>query len=98
MADDKKIRNGHIALLGTLAALVVSVLAIGSYVVAIAGDNARTKEKVETIERRTEEDRVERRGDAREIKQDVKETKQDVQTILRKLDAIEASQKKAERR
>jgi hypothetical protein len=98
MSDDKKVRNGHLALIVTLVSLVVGVLVIGSYVVAIAGDNADTKRRVTNIEQRVAEDRVEVKRDVREVKQDVKDVKNDMQTILRKLDQIEAGQKAAERR
>lgn len=96
MQEEKK-RNG-LVLLVTLVSLVVSVLVIGSYVVAIAGDNADTKRRVDTVEKRQSEDREMIRRDQQEIKQDVKDTKQDVQTILRKLDAIEAEQRAAAKR
>jgi hypothetical protein len=97
VSDEKRNGNRSLGLLATLASLVVAVLAIGSYVVAIAGDNADTKRRVTNIENRQAEDRAETKRDVREVKADVKQIGTDVQIILRKLDAMEAAQRARER-
>jgi hypothetical protein len=90
--------NGTTKWLGlTLAALV----AMGSLMVWVGGisaDAADTKRRVTNVEQRQGEDRDAYRINQTEIKQDVKEVKSDVQTILRKLEAMEAVQKSERRR
>lgn len=60
----------------------------------LSADNADTKRRVTVVEGRQAEDRSTVQRDQREIKQDVKQVASDVQQILRKLDVIEAAQRK----
>lgn len=94
MADPQK--NGRVHI-GT----VLMVLGVIGGPLAVWGDAQRkegkVEEKISNLERRQQEDRNAYQVNQHEIKQDVKEVKSDVQTILRKLDAMEAVQK-AERR
>lgn len=94
MADNNK-KNG----LDLKTALII--LGIIGGPLAVWGEaqleRGSTKEKISTIERRQQEDRDTSHADQREIKQDIKEVKSDVQTILRKLEGMEAVQR-AQRR
>lgn len=72
--------------------------AIISAWVALAADNADTKRRVSSLEQQHAEQREEARSVTKEIKSDIKETKQDVQTVLRKLETLEALQRAADRR
>lgn len=53
------------------------------------GENARTRERIDQIEKRVESERVDSKADVKEIKSDVKATNENVQLILRKLDVME---------
>ena len=94
MSDEKK--NGRIPLVPALTILGMLGGFAGTWW-ALAGEQGRQKEKVETIERRQIEDRVEIKTDVKDVKQDVKDVKQDVNLILRKLNEMEAAQKAARR-
>lgn len=97
MTDERK-RNGNgLVFMASVATLVLTLMGIGGYVVAIAADHADTKRRVTTVEGRQAEDRSETKRDVREVKADVKQIGTDVQIILRKLDAMEASQRTRER-
>ena len=84
--------------LATGIAGAVAVAGLLSWVGSIAGDNARTKEKLETLERRVAEDRRTYQREQIEIKTDVKSIASDVQLILRKMDVIDSRRIDAERR
>ena len=84
--------------LATGIAGAVAVAGLLSWVGSIAGDNARTKEKLETLEKRVAEDRRTYQREQSEIKTDVKAIASDVQLILRKMDVIDSRRIDSERR
>ncbi len=94
VSDEK--RNGRLSLSNALT--ILGMLAgLGAVWGTLSADNADTKRRVTTLEKRQAEDRAETKNDVREVKQDVKQIGSDVQIILRKLDAIEAGQRARER-
>jgi uncharacterized protein HemX len=95
--SDEKSKNGRLSL-ATAISLVVAVASIGGSWFVWGQQTGRLTEKVETLEKRQAEDRATFRRDQGEIKNDVKEVKQDVQTILRKLDSMDAAQRAREGR
>ena len=83
----------HFVSLGNVLTILGMLGAVGASYVTLASDNASTKERLATLEKRNDETRTEIKSVAHEIKGDVKEVKGDVQLILRKLDAMEAVQR-----
>ena len=83
----------HFVSLGNVLTLLVMAGGVAGTYAALASDNASTKERLATLEKRNDETRTEIKSVAHEIKWDVKEVKGDVQLILRKLDAMEAVQR-----
>jgi hypothetical protein len=81
VGEDKKRNGGHLVAVASAAALVLSLLGIGGYVVAIAADHADTKRRVSNVESRQAEDRAETKNDVKEVKQDIKDVKKDVEQI-----------------
>lgn len=67
--------------LGNILTLLCMAAAVAVSYADNRVENAKQKERVDNL-----------KVEVREIKDDVKETKRDVQTILRKLDRIEATQ------
>jgi hypothetical protein len=90
--------NGHKFSLGNALTILGMLIAIGASWATLSADNADTKRRVTVVEDRQVEDRNAYKVNQHEIKQDVKEVKSDVQTILRKLEAMEAVQKSERRR
>lgn len=78
--------NPSFSIANVLAALGLAGAMVTGYV-SLAAENAQQRERVDNLKEQ-----------AKEIKRDVKETNENVQLILRKLDAMEAAQKAAERR
>lgn len=85
----------HFGLILTIVGMLGGLLGVWG---TISADNADTKRRVSEIERRHEETQKDYKTTVKEIKTDVKETKQDVQTVLRKLEVIEALQRRSEAR
>ena len=92
----EKERRSYFSVANVLTILTIVGALAGIYA-ANAAENASTKERLTTLEKRNDETRKEIKDVAHEIKGDVKEVKSDVQLILRKLDSMEAVQR-AERR
>ena len=76
--------------LGNILTILGMAGAIAGSYAAMSADNADTKRRIAALESRNEETRREIKDVAHEIKGDVKEVKSDVQTILRKLDSMQA--------
>ena len=76
----------HFVSLGNVLTLLVMAGGVAGTYAALASDNASTKERLATLEKRNDETRTEIKSVAHEIKGDV-------QLILRKLDAMEAVQR-----
>ena len=88
--------NGHKFSLTLVLSCAVALSGLLVWVGSIAGDNAKTKQRLETVEERQKEDRHETKQAVKEIQQDTKETKEVVNKILIKLEAQE--QREAARR
>lgn len=63
------------------SAIVALFLAAAGGFWHLSGETADTKRRVDTVEKRQQEDRLEIKQDQKEIKQDVKDTKNEVQQI-----------------
>ena len=85
----EKERRSYFSIANILTILGMVGAIAGSYA-AMSADNADTKRRIAALETRNEEVRREIKDVAHEIKGDVKEVKSDVQTILRKLDSMQA--------
>ena len=83
---------------GPLVSLGIALGGVAAAWADLTADSRETKRRVTTVEQRQAEDRTDARRDQREIKTDIKDTKRDVQTILLKLESIQAEQKAAARR
>ena len=92
------IGNGNKPTIGNVLTILTMLFAIGGVWATVSADNADTKRRVDTVEKRTDEDRRDGKEDRKEIKQDVKDTKEIVQQIMRKLDALDAAQRERDRR
>ena len=73
--------NGHDISLGNILTVLGMLAALGGVWGTLSADNADTKRRVTTVEKRHDDDRKETREDQKEIKQDVRETKEQVQQI-----------------
>lgn len=91
-----KDRRSYVSL-GNVLTILAMLGALAASYATLSADNARTTQRLDTLEKRNEETRKEIKEVAHEIKGDVKEVKQDVQLILRKLDSLEAV-RRSERR
>lgn len=77
---------------GNILTILGMIGAIASVWVATAADNADTKRRVTAVESRQQEDRETTQRSVSEVKGDVKQIKSDVQSILLKLEAMQATQ------
>jgi hypothetical protein len=92
MAEERKNGNGKmIALLGALASLTFATFGIGSYVVAIAGDNADTKRRIANLEKRQDEDRQNVYKEQREIGRKLEQVDTKINDVNRTLGRIESA-------
>ena len=93
MAEEKK-PNGHLRTALAVAAIIGGPLAVWGDVQMERGS---TKEKLDHIEKRQQEDRRDTRQGINEVKEHVKQIDQNVQVILQEIRAMQAVNR-AERR
>jgi hypothetical protein len=88
MAEDNN-KNGRFSITNVLTILGMGAGLLGVWG-TLSADNARTKERVDQLEKRVDVERQDTKADVKEIKSDVRATNEAVQLILRKLDVMEA--------
>lgn len=94
MAEENK--NGRVSIPNALT-IFGMLLGLGSTWGLLSAENARTKERIDQLEKRVDNDKQETRADVKEIKSDVRSTNEAVQLILRKLDVMEAGAQRGRR-
>lgn len=89
--------NGHKISLGNVLTVLGMLGGLAAVWVALSVDAADTKRRLTTAEQRQAEDRTETKEKLKDVDQKVERIDTNVNTILRKLDAMDA-ERRAERR